>query len=168
MAQYGPRMARACPSPNHPQSGVYETLLIDDDAITRKPTAEMPVCHAPLRTAPITIDGRLDPAEWDGLDRAQAAALNRTPSHRPTLARPSYLWLRRDAGGLYIGLLNELNPGEIAKSCCFNVGVLKPSTQPNRETKEKPTAGEIWAVWCGTNGANWKVWNAGVLYLQER
>ena len=253
----------------HP-SGNYETLLVDEDRFTRKPTAEMPVCQASPATASITIDGRLDPAEWDGLDKAQAAVLNRTPSNKPTLARPSYLWLRRDETCLYIGLLNELNPGQTpkpkatkgaswwqgldmvevifegpfgknardwwpkdkkhgplfyllgdcaglldvytiadlpqsraeglrsavqyataaepgrwtaewriplaaicldpktAKGCCFNVGVLKTGTRPDPKTKAKPTAGEKWAVWCGTMGANWKVWNAGMLHLQQQ
>ena len=253
--------------PVHHESGVYETLLVDD-AIVRKRAAEMPVCQVPQRTAPITIDGRLDPAEWDGLDKARATVLNRTPSNKPTKARPSYIWLRRDEEYLYIALAHELNPGETprpkagsetswwkgldmaeiifegpwgknargwwpkdkghgplfylvgdsagrfdsiaiadlpasraeglrsavqyaaaaepgrwtaewriplaaicldpskAKSCCFNVGVLKPGTRPGPGGKEKLTPGEIWAVWRGTKGANWKVWNAGLLYLR--
>ncbi|NOZ20695.1 MAG: hypothetical protein GXP25_06355 [Planctomycetes bacterium] len=253
--------------PVHHESGVYETLRLND-GIKRKPVAEMPVCQARQRKAPITIDGRLDPAEWDGLNKTQAAVLKRTPSNKPTKARPSYVWLRWDEESLYIGLLNELNPGETpkpkagkdaswwkgldmaeiifegpfgknspdwwpkdkkhgpifyllgdcaglsdaysiadlppsraeglrsavqyatasepgrwtaewriplaalcldpktAKGCCFNIGVLKPGTLPDPKTKAKPTASEKWAVWCGTMGANWKVWNAGRLQLK--
>ena len=252
----------------HP-SGNYETLLVDEERFTRKPAGEMPVCQASPATAPIKVDGRLDPAEWDGLDKKQAAVLNRTPSCKPTLALPSYLWLRRDETSLYLGLLNELQPGQTpkpkptkgaswwvdvdmaevifegpygkkapawwpkdkkhgpifyllgdcaglldtytaadlpqsrsegllssvqyaaasepgrwtaewriplaaicldpktAKGCCFNIGVNKPQTRPPAKG-EKLSLGQKWAVWCGTMGANWKVWNAGMLHLQQQ
>ena len=253
--------------PVHHESGNYETLLVDEDGITRRPVGEMPVCHAQRLTAPITIDGRLDPAEWDGLDMSQAALIDRTPTAKPTMARSSRMWLRHDGECLYVALLNELNPGEeprpkpakggswwgkvdmaelifegprgkdarawwpadrkhgalfylvgdcggqfgsiaIAalpaaraeglrsaaqyaatatagrwtaewriplaaicldpakvKSCCFNVGVHKPGTQPPAGTREPVPPGDEWAVWCGAMGANWKVWNAGMLHL---
>jgi hypothetical protein len=47
-----------------------------------------------------------------------------------------------------------------AQGCCFNVGVLKPRT-PNASANDK------WAVWTGTAGPNWRVWNAGWLSLKE-
>jgi len=252
----------------HP-SGNYETLYVDRDALKRKPRGEMPVCIAPRCTAPITVDGRLDPAEWGGLDKKQAIVLKRTPSNTTTKARPSTAWLRHDGDSLYVGLLHELNPDEkarpktgknaswwkdldmteiifegpfgknapdwwpkdkkhgpifyllgdcaglldtyttadlpqaraeglrsavtyatrsepgrwtaewriplaalcldpkTAKSCCFNIGVLKPGTQPPAGAKEKPASGDKWAVWCGTESANWKVWNAGLLRLGD-
>lgn len=97
----------------HP-CGNYETLRVEE-AVNRKRAAEMPACAATPATASIVIDGRLDPSEWGGLDKAQAVVLARTPTQGPTLARPSYLWLRWDKANLYLGLLNELNPGERAR-----------------------------------------------------
>jgi len=248
------------------ESGLYETLLIEDEnPIVRKPASEMPVCRAVARTADIIVDGRLDSAEWDGLEKSRATLLKRTPGNKPTPAKPSYLWLNRDDDCLYIALLNELNPGEKprskatknaswwhgvdmaeiifeadakrtsawwpkdkkhgplfylvgdcagnfdsiaiadlpqvradglrgavtyaavsepgrwtaewriplaaiyldskdAKSCCLNIGVLKPNTQPDPGAKEELKSGDKWAVWRGTESANWKVWNAGMLY----
>jgi len=55
-----------------------------------------------------------------------------------------------------------LDPNE-AKGCCFNIGVHKPRTQSGNVS-----ANNKWAVWVGTEGANWKVWNAGILCLQEQ
>ena len=252
----------------HP-CGNYETLLVEEDRFTRKPAAEMPVCQAPPVTIPIKVDGRLDPAEWDGLDRAKAAILSRTPSNAPSKARPSYLWLRWGKDRLYLGLLNELDPSQTpkpkpnksaswwvdvdmaeiifegprgkqagdwwpkdkkhgpvfyllgdcagladtycaaglpasraqgllsavqyaavsepgrwtaewriplaaigldpktAKSCCFNIGVNKPQTPPAAKGETLPL-GQKWAVWCGTIGPNWKVWNAGMLHLRQQ
>ncbi len=97
------------------ESGLYETRRLEDDAIKRLPTTQMPVCQARQATAPITIDGRLDPAEWDGLDQAEATVLTRNPANAPTKAHPTYVWLRYDRDCLYVALLNELNPGETPK-----------------------------------------------------
>jgi len=246
--------------PVHHPSGNYETLYLDTSKITkaeRKPIDKMPVCRALSRTADITIDGLLDPAEWDGLDPAKGYALTRSPENVPTKARPSMMWLRRDAEDLYIALRHELEPGQYAKpkgnaaswwgeagmvevifegkggkwwpadkghgplfylvgdcagqfdsyavaglpkpradglrgavqyaaaskagcwtaewriplaalgldpketrGCCFNVGVHKPRTQG-----ESVSPNDKWAVWVGTQGSNWKVWNAGRLAL---
>ena len=52
------------------------------------------------------------------------------------------------------------------KTCSFNIGVLKPGTQPPRGAKSPLPPGDIWAVWQGTHGANWQVWNAGLLNLK--
>ena len=252
-------------------SGNYETRLVDtDDRIQRKPTGEMPVCLARPRTSLISIDGRLEPAEWGGLDPSEAVLLDRTPSATRTQAQPSTMWLRYDDECLYVALLNHLNPGErprprpaegaswwrdvdlaelifegprgknapawwpaekqhgplfylvgdctgqagsiaIAglpapraeglggavqyaaaasaghwtaewriplagicldsakvRSCCFNAGVHKPGTRPPPGTDGPVSPGDRWAVWCGAMGANWKVWNAGMLHLGGR
>jgi len=241
----------------HP-SGNYETLTRDTTKIEkadRTPLAKMPVCKATLRTAEIHIDGVLDPKEWGGLEAAEGFALTRNPDHAPTKARPSMMWLRRDAECLYLALRNDLEPGmearpkgnspswwgeadiaevifegvggdwwpsdtghgplfylvgdsagafdsyavaglpkaradglrgavhyaaaarpggwtaewrvplsalgldpKTAKGCCFNVGVHKPRT-PNASANDR------WAVWTGTQGPNWRVWNAGWLSL---
>jgi len=101
----------------HP-SGNYETLYLDTskiDRTERKPIAEMPVCRALPRTAEIRIDGQLEPAEWNGLDPAKGYPLTRNPENVPTRARPSTMWLRRDAENLYIALRHELEPGQSAK-----------------------------------------------------
>jgi len=50
-------------------------------------------------------------------------------------------------------------------SCCFNVGVFKPGTKPRAESKAPVPSNDKWAVWRGANGANWKVWNVGLLHL---
>ena len=52
-----------------------------------------------------------------------------------------------------------------ATSCCFNVGVLKPGTEPAADGKNPVPPGDKWAVWRGAGGANWKVWNVGLLHL---
>ena len=243
----------------HP-SGNYETLMRDPakiDKAERKPLSKMPVCRATPRTAEIRIDGVLDPAEYGGLDPAQGFALTRNPDNAPTKARPSMMWLRRDAENLYIALRHDLEPGVLprpkgnspsfwgdadvaeiifegvggdwwpsdtghgplfylvgdcagafdsyavaglpkaradglrgavqyaatarsggwtaewrvplsalgldpktAQGCCFNVGVHKPRT-PGASDSDK------WAVWTGTEGPNWRVWNAGWLSLQQ-
>ena len=248
--------------PVHHPSGNYETLYVDTSKITkdeRKPIAKMPVCRALPRAADITIDGALNAAEWDGLDPAKGYALTRNPENVPSKARPSMMWLRRDAENLYIALRHELEPGQqakpkadkapwwgeadmveiifegkggewwptdkghgpifylvgdcagqfdsyataglpkaraaglrgavqygacseagcwtaewriplaaicldpkTAKGCCFNVGVHKPRTKG-----DNVAGSDKWAVWVGAEGANWKVWNAGMLYLER-
>ncbi|MBT4822397.1 MAG: hypothetical protein HON70_42205, partial [Lentisphaerae bacterium] len=251
----------------HP-SGNYETVIVDsDDTIKRMSADEMPVCHSRQRTAEITIDGELDPAEWGELDRAYGIILSRTPTNTPTLAHPSFMWMRHDGDCLYIALRHELNPGETPRpkppgsaswwgdvdmaeiilegpygktarewwpkdkphgplfylvgdcagqfgsysiadlpktraeglrgavqyaatsepgswtaewkiplaaicldpkttaSCCFNVGVRKPGTQPQPGSDQPVASGDKWSVWRGANGANWKVWNVGLLHL---
>lgn len=245
----------------HP-SGNYETFYLDPskiDKAERKPLAEMPRCRALPRTAEITVDGQLNPAEWDGLDPAKGYGLTRNPDNVPTKARPSMMWLRRDAENLYIALRHELEPGQSARpkgnslswwgsgdiaeiifegeggdwwpndkghgpifylvgdcagafdsyavaglpkaradgfrgavqyaaiskpgcwtaewrvplvalgldpeessGCCFNVGVYKPQGQGGNVSPN-----DLWAVWVGAEGANWKVWHAGWLSLRE-
>ncbi|NOZ19587.1 MAG: hypothetical protein GXP25_00700 [Planctomycetes bacterium] len=71
---------------------------------------ELPSCRALPRTNPITIDGKLTAEEWDGLDKATAVAIKRSPADAPATAPPSYAWIRRDKDHLYIGILNEVNP----------------------------------------------------------
>jgi len=75
----------------------------------RKKT-ELPTCRALPRTKPVTIDGKLTAEEWDGLDKATAVAIKRSPSDAPATAPPSCAWIRRDKDHLYIGILNEVNP----------------------------------------------------------
>ncbi|OGV74999.1 MAG: hypothetical protein A3K19_12145 [Lentisphaerae bacterium RIFOXYB12_FULL_65_16] len=104
--------------PVHHPSGNYETFYRDSskiDKAERKPIDKMPVCRASPRTTEIAIDGKLDPAEWDGLDPAKGYALTRNPENGQTKARPSMMWLRRDAENLYIALSHELEPGQSAK-----------------------------------------------------
>jgi hypothetical protein len=50
---------------------------------------------------------------------------------------------------------------EKTKGCCFNVGVHKPRTEG-----EAISPNDKWAVWVGTQGSNWQVWNAGRLALK--
>ena len=104
--------------PVHHPSGNYETLYATSavSRAERKPMAKMPVCRAVPRTTEITIDGVLDPAEWGGLDPAKGYPLTRNPENVPTKARPSIMWLRRDAEDLYIALRHELEPGQQPRS----------------------------------------------------
>jgi len=254
--------------PVHHPSGNHETLLVErEDSIKRMATADMPVCQSTESTAAITIDGRLDAAEWGELEPANGVILNRTPANTPTQARPSFMWVRHDAEYLYLALRNELNPGETPRpkpegsaswwqdidmaeiifegpygenardwwpkdkkhgplfylvgdcagqfgsysiadlpksraeglrsavqyavesrpglwtaewkiplaaicldpatrtTCCFNVGVLKPGTEPPAGSEQPVSPEDKWAVWRGANGSNWKVWNTGLLHL---
>jgi len=89
----------------HP-AGTHENLLIS----VRRPAREMPVCQALPRRAPITIDGRLNPEEWDGLDPARAVVLSRSPNDTPSKSLPSTAWILRDHDFLYIALRNPVNP----------------------------------------------------------
>ena len=220
----------------------------------RKALKDMPTCLARPGTGAITIDGQLDPTEWDGLKREDAVVLDRSPYGGPTNAPKSYAWIRRDDDCLYIAVLNEVNganpltkgkswwqsdmveviiegqtgvntqgwwpdgrelgplfylvgnfDGEFdsiqmaglprapaeklgrtarygarvrdascwtaewripfasvcldparSTGCCFNIGVGKPGTPKAK-----------WAVWVGTKGPNWEVWNAGRLVLRR-
>lgn len=54
-----------------------------------------------------------------------------------------------------------LEPGT-SPGCCFNVGVHKPRSGSNSLSPN-----DQWAVWVGARGANWKVWNAGWLSLEN-
>ena len=65
---------------------------------------------AAQRTGPITIDGKLDPAEWDGADVGKATVIDRSPNVGPSPAPKSYAWVRRDDQFLYIGAMNLVNP----------------------------------------------------------
>ena len=91
--------------------GVYKTAL-KEAHFKRKARSEMPICPARPCTGKIVIDGRLDAAEWGGLDKAHAIKLVRNPHGGPSKAIPSCVWVRRDEANLFIAVLNELNPDE--------------------------------------------------------
>jgi len=77
--------------------------------VSKRTKAQWPSCRAWPRPKPVTVDGKLTAEEWDGLDKAMAVAIKRSPSDAPATAPPSYAWIRRDKGYLYIGILNEAN-----------------------------------------------------------
>ena len=81
-------------------------------SIARKPFKDLPKCVAVQHTAPITIDGKLDPAEWDGADIEKATVIDRSPNVGPSPAPKSYAWIRRDDQFLYIGVMNLVNPAK--------------------------------------------------------
>lgn len=78
----------------------------------RQPLVERKIPrHAVPRVAqPPQVDGRLEAAEWRGLDRAQAMILEQDPAGNTGLKPVSYAWLVHDGESLYVGLLNEVNP----------------------------------------------------------
>lgn len=78
--------------------------------ITRTP----PPHTVPRRTASITVDGTLDPREWQGLDRDKAMLLAQEPSMKTGATPPSHAWLAFDDEALYVGLWNELQQGAAA------------------------------------------------------
>jgi len=78
-------------------------------SIQRKSPADMPVCVARPRGGEIAIDGRLDPAEWDGLDTSRAVVLGRSPSGGEAVAARSHVWILRDERYLYIAARNPVN-----------------------------------------------------------
>jgi hypothetical protein len=53
----------------------------------------------------------------------------------------------------------------VARTADIIVGVLKPGTRPDPGAKDELQSGDKWAVWRGTESANWQVWNAGILYF---
>ena len=53
---------------------------------------------------------------------------------------------------------------EKSRGCCFNIGVNKTGARDDSSPASKKAIG-TWAVWIGTGGANWEVWNAGRLFL---
>ena len=78
--------------------------------IRRAKREAMPSLTAGPRTAAITIDGKLNPAEWGELNPKSAVKVADNPVQKPPYAPPSYVWVRQDADNLYLGLLNEINP----------------------------------------------------------
>lgn len=79
-------------------------------SLKRKPLAEMPTHKVARRKSAITIDGKLDPAEWNGLEVEEAAVLAQSPDGGATTALRSHVWILRDDQHLYIGLRNPVNP----------------------------------------------------------
>lgn len=244
----------------HP-AGNHENILVS----ARRVDKQVPSCRALPRQSPITIDGALTAAEWDGLRREDAITLGRDPDDKPGKSLPSYAWIRRDQDHIYIGLLHEVNPAadlqtgesfwardmaeiifegkpgvgtggwwldekphgplfylvgdfqgkfdsvaiaelpklkaerlrhavEYAASvpekgrwtcewripialmcidpgqtafCYFNIGVHKLGGNPNLAAGTELSGNDQWTVWSGCHGANWQVWNAGRLYLQQ-
>ena len=59
-----------------------------------------------------------------------------------------------------------LDPAESA-ACCFNIGVGKPGTPIDPAWPHSKRNVAAWAVWAGTGGPNWQVWNAGRLVLRQ-
>jgi len=90
--------------PVHHPAGNHKSVFI-----AKRKKAQLPSCRALPRTEPVTIDGKLTADEWDGLDKAKAVAIKRSPDDVPASAPPSYAWIRRDKTHLYIGILNEVN-----------------------------------------------------------
>ncbi len=78
--------------------------------VLRKPLDKLPTHVVPRRAATITIDGRLDPAEWRGLKKTDAIRIDRSPNTGPSPAPPSFAWILHDDKALYIGILNKVNP----------------------------------------------------------
>jgi hypothetical protein len=76
---------------------------------TRK---NVPQYRVQRRVAPITVDGKLDPAEWDGADPAKAMVLSQDPRGLEGAEPRSLAWLRYDDQYLYVGVLNDLDPSK--------------------------------------------------------
>ncbi|MBT5605105.1 MAG: hypothetical protein HN742_40105 [Lentisphaerae bacterium] len=79
-------------------------------SLKRKPLGELPVHRITRRKSAITIDGKLDPDEWNGLKPGEAAILAQSPGSGETSALKSHAWILRDDQFLYIGLRNPVNP----------------------------------------------------------
>lgn len=78
--------------------------------VQRTAVEEMPTCSAARRTSEITIDGRLEPGEWDGARVEDAVVIDRSPAGGPSDALPSYAWIYRDDETLYVAVLSRVNP----------------------------------------------------------
>jgi tetratricopeptide (TPR) repeat protein len=79
---------------------------------TKAPRENVPRYQVRKRTAPITIDGRLDAAEWEGLDTDRALVLEQDPRGLHGAEPRSYAWLAYDGKYLHVGILNDLAPGQ--------------------------------------------------------
>ncbi|MBI2299927.1 MAG: right-handed parallel beta-helix repeat-containing protein, partial [Armatimonadetes bacterium] len=71
-------------------------------------TGPAPVFDIPRRQAAITVDGRLDAAEWLGLDAAKGVALAEGVDGEK-VALPSRAWLTWDDQALYVAFDNQVS-----------------------------------------------------------
>jgi len=96
--------AVGCATPDAEVSGVGQA----PPALARPKGAGHPV---PAAAQPISLDGRLDPEEWLGLDPSSCLKLTRT--HDLEMAKqPSQVWLMRDRRWLYVGVRSQLDPSQ--------------------------------------------------------
>ena len=80
-----------------------------------KPRGPAPRYPVPRRSAAITIDGVLSPAEWAGCDPKRALVIGQGIKG-DKIEPKSYAWLAYDRGHLYIGVLNKVSPDEPLKT----------------------------------------------------
>lgn len=66
--------------------------------------------HPVAKGGAATIDGSLDPGEWDGLSRESAMLVRRGILGEETKP-PTRAWLRHDGTSLFVAIENELEPG---------------------------------------------------------
>ena len=76
---------------------------------TAKPASPSPVYQVHRRTAAITIDGDLTPAEWGGADPRKAMLLEQGVNGEKQTPR-SLAWLSWDDQALYVAFDNAVNP----------------------------------------------------------
>ena len=96
--------AVGCATPDAEVSGVGQA----PPALARPKGAGHPV---PAAAQPISLDGRLDPEEWLGLDPSSCLKLTRT--HDLEMAKqPSQVWLMRDRRWLYVGVRSQIDPSQ--------------------------------------------------------
>ena len=96
--------------------------------------------------------GEFDSIQIAGLPRAPAEKLRRTARYGARV-RDASCWTAE----WRIPFASVCLDSARSTGCCFNTGVGKPGTPEGK-----------WAVWVGTEGPNWEVWNAGRLLLRER
>jgi len=64
----------------------------------------------PKRSAPVTIDGKLDAGEWLGLDRKKAMVIEQYYTGESKKGPLSYAWMLYDDKYLYIATVNDPDP----------------------------------------------------------
>jgi hypothetical protein len=72
-------------------------------------TGPPPVFEVQRTDKPITIDGTLQPTEWNGLDQQHAMVIGRGVFHEP-VSPESRAWFGHDERYLYAAIENEVNP----------------------------------------------------------
>jgi len=70
-----------------------------------------PVFKVRKTQTPITVDGVINPAEWNGAD-AKAAMVIQEGVHAEKLKPVSRAWLAHDGAKLYIAIRNDVDPGK--------------------------------------------------------
>ncbi|NOY82499.1 MAG: hypothetical protein GXP31_15985, partial [Kiritimatiellaeota bacterium] len=104
-SEIGPR-----PGPDRASWPVRSTVRPMETPPTRRRVRRgpRPNFKVPTTRTPITVDGRILPAEWDGADPAKALVIEQGVNGKKTKPR-SFAWLRTDGKRLFVAVDNRVS-----------------------------------------------------------